>query len=91
MVVAGWLQWAERSLPSGHEQWGDKWCETFGDGRGTKHGEVSEQVLRSMVLACNSKQTIPPPPFLTEMLCTACMHGAQACSVLLASAACSAG
>lgn len=34
------VQWAERLLPEGHEQWGDKWCETFGDGKGTKHGEV---------------------------------------------------
>ncbi len=40
--VPGSFQWAERLLPGGgQEQWGDKWTETFGHGRGTKHGEVS--------------------------------------------------
>lgn len=35
------LQWAERLLDGGgQEQWGDKWTETFGHGKGTKHGEV---------------------------------------------------
>ncbi|KAG2430806.1 hypothetical protein HXX76_009782 [Chlamydomonas incerta] len=34
-------KWAERLLPEGgQEQWGDKWTETFGAGKGTKHGEV---------------------------------------------------
>eukprot|EP00798_Chlamydomonas_sp_ICE-L_P022769 gene22770-29937_t len=34
-------KWAERKLTDGAlEQWGDKWEETFGDGKGTKHGEV---------------------------------------------------
>ncbi|PNW83327.1 hypothetical protein CHLRE_05g248000v5 [Chlamydomonas reinhardtii] len=34
-------KWAERLLPDGgQEQWGDKWTETFGAGKGTKHGEV---------------------------------------------------
>jgi hypothetical protein len=43
----GALQWAERLLPGGgQEQWGDKWTETFGQGKGTKHGEVSRSRAR---------------------------------------------
>lgn len=34
-------QWAERLLEGGgHEQWGDKWSETFGGGAGQKNGET---------------------------------------------------
>ncbi len=34
-------KWAERLVEGrAPEQWGDKWLETFKDGKGAKHGEV---------------------------------------------------
>lgn len=34
-------KWAERLVyGAAAEQWGDKWTESFKDGKGTKHGEV---------------------------------------------------